>query len=102
MLKRRVAAIEKRIAVLGGTAMKQPRLIFCFGDGTDPSSEKDEARDEKSNIIVFKMPRPGLPKGERALRFDFCSGEDQIGWVANNADDAADDSHPLEGGKIQK
>jgi hypothetical protein len=102
MLKRRVVAIEKRIAVLGGTAAKKPRLIFRFGDGTDSSGEKDEARDEKNGLIVFKMPRPSLPDGECVLRFDFGSGEDQIGRVANNADDAADDSHPIEGGKTQK
>lgn len=65
MFNRRVAAIERRIAVLGGTAAKKPRLIFRFGDGTDPSSEKDEAPDEKNRPIVFIMPRPRLPEGEK-------------------------------------
>ena len=74
MLKRRVAAIEKRIAGLGKpTAM--PRLVFRFGDGTEPPGEKAEDQDEKDGPIVFKMPRPNRPEEDRVFRFDFGRGE---------------------------
>ena len=76
MLRRRIAAVEKRIAGLGGIAEKMPRLVFCFGDWTEPPDEKDEAQERTTDgPIHFKMPRPRPPEGERVLRFDFGSGE---------------------------
>jgi len=100
MLKRRVAAIEKRIAVLGGTAAKKPRLIFCFGDGTDSSGEKDEARDAENGLIIFRMPRPRLPVEDRVLRFDFGSGEGQTGQaIPKTKDTTTDSNQPSEGEK---
>ena len=95
MLKRRVAAIEKRLAGLGGPTGK-PRLVFRFGDGTEPPGEKDEAQDEKDGPIVFNMPRPGMAGSERILRFDFGSGEAQAGRVKEKTNDATDNSHPTE------
>jgi hypothetical protein len=100
MLKRRVASIEKRIAGLGGTAAKKPRLIYSFGDGTDSSGEKDEARDEENGLIVFRMSRPRLPEGERVLRFDFGSGEGRTRQaIPKTMDTMSDSNQPSEGEK---
>jgi hypothetical protein len=99
MLKKRVAAIEKRLAGLGGLT-KKPRLVFCFGDGTDSSGEKDEARDEENGLIVFKMPRPSLPDGERVFRFDFGSGEGRTRQaIPKTMDTLSDSNQPSEGEK---
>jgi hypothetical protein len=102
MFKRRIAAVEKRIAVLGAIVAKKPHLIFCFGDETISSCEKDEARDGKNGPCVVKTPRPSLPDAECVLRFDFDSDENQIGRAASNEDDVADISHPTEGRNTQK
>ena len=98
MLKRRIAAIEKRLAGLGGLTEK-PRLVFCFGDGTEALSEKDQIQDEKNGLIVFKMPRPSLPDGERVLRFDFGSGEGQTGRAIPTTSDTTASPRPSEGEK---
>jgi len=95
MLKRRVAAVEKRLAGLYGQAEK-PRLTFYFGDRTEPPREKEEAKIEKDGPIVFKMPRPSQSEGERVLRFDFGGGEGQTGRVKKETSDGADNSQPTE------
>jgi hypothetical protein len=74
MLKKRVVSIEKRLAGLG-KLMERPRLVFRFGDETDPPDEKAENPEERDGPIVFNMPRPSLPKGDGVLRFDFGRGE---------------------------
>lgn len=99
MLKRRIAAIEKRLAGLGGLT-KKPRLVFCFGDGMVPSGEKDEARDEENGLVIFKMSRPRLPEEERILSFDFGSGEGQTGQaIPKTRDTTIDSNQPSEGEK---
>jgi len=98
MLKRRVAAIEKRLASLGG-ATEKPRLVFRFGDRTEPPGEKDEAQErEKDGPIVFIMPRPSPPGDERVLRFDFAvSGN--AGRMNEKTSDVTDSYYPTEGEK---
>jgi len=90
MLKRRVAAVEKRIAGLGGTAEKMPRLVFRFGDGANPLSVKSEAQvREKGAPPVFIMPRPEMAEGDRVLRFDFGDGG-QARQLNEKANDVAE------------
>lgn len=95
MLKRRVAAVEKRLAGLGRPTEK-PHLVFRFSDGTEPPGEKDEAQNEKDGpAIVFKMPRPRAAESERILRFDFGDGG-QARRTTEKPIDAAEISHPTE------
>ena len=99
LFKRRVAAIEKLIEVLVRPT-ERPRLVFCFGDGTDPSGEKDEAPDEENGLVTFRLSRPRPPEGERVLNFDFGNGEGQTGQAIPKTKDATTDSNqPFEGEK---
>jgi len=100
MLKRRTLAVEKRLAAIAAKrGEKRLQFIFCFGDGTEPPGEKDEARGEKDwPAIVFKMPRPLPPEGERFFRFDFGDGN-QAGPLNEKTSDATEMSLVTEGEK---
>jgi hypothetical protein len=98
MLKRRVAAIEKRLGGLNRPT-ERPLLVFSFGDGTGPPGKNAETEGENDSPIVFKMPRPNRPEEDRIFRFDFGSREAQSGQAIPETRAATDSPRPPEGEK---
>jgi hypothetical protein len=102
MLKRRIMAIEKRLAGLVGPTKKKFRLVYHFAGDPVPVASPDEQL-----LVVHVVNTRGENtesklEGERVLRFDFGSSEGQARRVNDKTNDAADNSHPTERENTQK
>ena len=71
MLKRRVLAVEKRLAGLDGTTRKNFRLVYQFAGDPEPQAGPDE----ELLVVEIVNTKDDEAEDDRVLRFDFGGGE---------------------------